>query len=78
MDADEFTNTFSEKCDEYIQMIAESLKAGEVIDTRPDIMLLQREMPANLEETYNIIETKYHINALSTPLKSFFGNITNF
>lgn len=76
MDADEFTNTFSEKCDEYIQMIAESLKAGEVIDTRPDIMLLQREMPANLEETYNIIETKYHTNALSTPLKSFFGNIT--
>lgn len=76
MNIDEFTNTFPEKYNEYCGIIEHNLRPGEYINTRPDIMLLQREVPVDLADTYNIIETKYHTNSLPIPLKSFFGNIT--
>ena len=76
MDVEEFTRTFVEKFDFYQSVIKENLKPGEYIDTRPDIMLLQRDIPVDLTETYDTIERKYYDNELPIPLKSFFGNIT--
>lgn len=49
---------------------------GEIIDTRPDIMLLQRDFPVNVTDTYSIIEDQYKESKLSKPLKAFFGNLT--
>ena len=76
MDLDEFADTFIDKFDEYQNIIHKNLRSGEYINTRPDIMLIQREIPVDLENTYNSIELKYNTNQLSIPLKSFFGNIT--
>ena len=76
MDMDEFAATFKEKFDSYQNIIIKNLRPGEYINTRPDIMLIQREIPIDLAETYEIIEAKYNANRLPVPLKSFFGNIT--
>jgi len=76
MDMDEFANTFSEKYNVYYGLIEKNLRPGEYINTRPDIMLIQRDVPIDLAETFNVIETKYNTNQLPIPLKSFFGNIT--
>lgn len=76
MDIDEFTRTFGDEYSKYYSIIKENLKAGEIINERPDMMLLQREVPIDLSETYRVIEEKYANNQLPTPLKSFFGNIT--
>ena len=76
MDMDEFSNTFVEKYDTYQNIISNNLRIGEYINTRPDIMLLQRDIPIDLTETFNVIEDKYNNNELPIPLKSFFGNIT--
>ncbi len=61
------------KCKEEIE---EHLSKNEIIDTRPDILLLQRDIPVNLSETYKKIETQYKENKLSRPLKAFYGNLT--
>ena len=76
MDMDEFTRTFTKNFEEYQTIISNNLRAGERIDTMPDIMLLQRDIPVDLTETYNVIEEKYYGNNLPVPLKSFFGNIS--
>lgn len=76
MDMDEFTETFMDKKDDYLEIINNNLNLGEYINQRPEIMLIQRNNPINLTETYNIIESKYNNNQLPIPLKSFFGNIT--
>ena len=76
MDMDEFTRTFIDNFEEYQTIISNNLRAGERIDTMPDIMLLQRDVSVDLTETYNVIEEKYNSNTLPVPLKSFFGNIS--
>lgn len=76
MNVEEFENTFLERYDEYYNLILDNLRPGEFINTRPEFMLIEREIPIDLEETYNVIETKYRNNQLSIPLKSFFGNIS--
>lgn len=76
MDVDEFVNNFSEKYNIYYGMIESNLRPSEYINTRPDIMIIQRDIPIDLAETFKVIETKYNTNQLSIPLKSFFGNIT--
>lgn len=76
MDVDEFSKTFIDKFEYYQNLINENLRSNEIINTKPDIMLIQREIPVDLTETYEIIEEKYNNNELPIPLKSFFGNIT--
>ncbi len=76
MDIDKFTKTFVENFNEYQEMIRMNLRPNEYINTRPDMMLLQRDVPVNLTETFDTIETKYNEGEVPIPLKSFFGNIT--
>lgn len=76
MDTDEFARTFENNVNEYQSIIQSNLRPGEYIDTRPDIMLIQRDIPIDVTETYNKIEERYISNNLTVPLKSFFGNIT--
>ena len=76
MDIDLFTKTFEKDYKEYYQIIESNLRPGEYINSRPDIMLIQRDVPTDLTEIFDTIEQKYLSNNLSVPLKSFFGNIT--
>lgn len=76
MDIDYFTKTFEKNFKEYQEIIRDNLRPGEYINTRPDIMLIQRDIPVDLSEIYSTIEERYLSNNLSVPLKSFFGNIT--
>ena len=76
MDVDKFIETFEANYYEYLELIQENLRGREVVNTRPDMMILQREITVNLEDTYNVIEQKYENNNLPVPLKSFFENIS--
>ncbi|MBO4695175.1 MAG: DNA helicase [Clostridia bacterium] len=76
MDVDEFERMLSDNFNECQDIIRENLHTGEVLDSRPDIMLLRKDTATDLNETYKAIEEKYLNNALPTPLKSFFGNIS--
>lgn len=76
MDTDDFAAEFEKDYDEYKEVIYNNLRSGELIDERPDIMLLEREVPVNLEEIYDTIADKYNEKALNTPLKAFFGSIS--
>lgn len=76
MDMDEFAKTFVQNYDEYISLIRSNMNYNELIDTRPDIILLKREIQIDLAETFEVIEQKYEDGNLPIPIKSFFGNIT--
>lgn len=76
IDVDKFIESFEKNYHEYLELIQENLKGREIVNTRPDMMILQRELTVNLTDTYNVIETKYENNNLPVPLKSFFGNIS--
>lgn len=76
MDVDKFIETFEKNYYEYLDLIQENLKGGEVVNTRPEMMILQRDFAVNLADTYSVIESKYENNNLAVPLKSFFGNIS--
>jgi len=76
MDVEEFETNFEAKQKEFINIIAENLWHGEYINSRPEIMLLEREFEANLYPTFTVIEEKYKHKQLPVPLKSFFGNIS--
>lgn len=76
MDVDKFIETFEANYHEYLDLIQGNLKSREIINTRPEMMILQRDLTINLEETYAVIEAKYENNDLAVPLKSFFGNIS--
>lgn len=75
MNLDDFTDDFINNFNDYQEMIIGNLRNGEMINTRPDIMLIERENVADLSSIYDYITEKYINNELNTPLKSFFGNI---
>ena len=70
MDVDKFIETFEENYYEYLNIIHENLKGQEIINTRPEMMILQRELVVNLSDTYSTIEEKYENNNLPIPLKA--------
>jgi len=74
MDVNEFMNTYEYNEDEYKNIILGNLRYSEFLNTKPDIMILEREYTVDLNETYSIIEERYRNNSLAVPLKSFFGN----
>jgi hypothetical protein len=74
MDVDEFTRTFESNQTEYENIISENLWYGEYINTKPEIMLLEREISVDLTDTYFVIEDKYRRKVLPDPLKSFFSS----
>lgn len=75
-DMEEFITNFKTNYNESKEEITSHLSRGEMIDTRPDIMLLQHDNPVNLEDTYKEIERQYSSKELSRPLQAFFGNLT--
>ncbi len=77
-DLDSFIEKFKDKKNysECREEIESHFKFAETINTRPDIMLLERNIPVNLSDTYEKIQQQYEERELSKPLKAFFGNLT--
>ncbi len=74
-DVEWFIKYYSEKTrKECEEIIKSNLKNGEILDSMPDIMILERDIPINLLDTYKIIEEQYDNGTLSYPLKAFFGD----
>lgn len=76
MDPDKFTAEFVDNFAYYQELIRSNLRGGEVVNTRPEIMLIERETVVDLTEIYDRIIARYNGDVLNIPLKSFFGNIT--
>ena len=76
MDVDDFVMNYESNYREFQKIIQSNLFDNQIINTRPEIMLIKREVPVKLSDTFDIIQRKYEENTLPTPLKSFFGNIT--
>lgn len=77
IDIQDFISNFKSNYREMEDVLKSNLKPGEVINTRPDLFLLQRDYVVNLENTFKIIEEDYNNNELSRPLRAFFGNMCN-
>lgn len=60
----------------YTDLLKENLHGSETIDTRPDLMILERKMPVNLANLYELIASKKDEGKLNVPLKAFFGDIS--
>jgi hypothetical protein len=57
-------------------MLKDNFHGAEQIDTRPDFMILERDMPVNLSNLFELIGSKKEAGELSVPLKAFFGDIS--
>ena len=68
------TNNIREYYKEYREIIRANLRAGEIINELPEILVLQRSISANLIPTYDVIAQKQENGFLERPLKAFFGN----
>lgn len=82
MDVSEFVKNihddFKKYYEEYKELIRENLRSREILNERPEFLIMQRNLPVNLESTYSIIEEKYLEGKLTYPLKAFFGNTSRY
>lgn len=76
IDANDFCINFSSKRVEYEEYIARNLVNNELLDTKPYLMILKRDMTVNLDKTFQAIANYKHNKKLSIPLNSFFGNVS--
>lgn len=70
----EFLETFDEKKEYYKETISKNLSGAEKIDTRPDIFVLRRDMPCNIEELATSIIKMEAEGTLTNPIKAYFGS----
>ena len=75
---DNITNHLDYYLSYYTDLIRANLRKTEIINQMPEFMILQRDIKANLIDTYNIIEEKIENGTLDHPLKAFFGNVNRF
>lgn len=76
MDVDTFIEDFRNNEEECISIIESNLRNGEISNTRPEIVLLERDVPVDLRITYDAIIRRSTEGKLNVPLKSFLGKIT--
>ena len=74
--ADEFIELYKKNPREAEDMLQENFQGAEKIDTCPDFMILERDMPVNLSNLFELIGSKKEAGELSVPLKAFFGDIS--
>ncbi|MBR3980108.1 MAG: hypothetical protein IKJ98_02985 [Bacteroidales bacterium] len=77
MNVDEFIEQFQDDEEHSIAMLESNFRKGEIINTRPNIMLLERDLNIDLKPTYNEIIERAQSDKLNVPLKSLFGRITS-
>lgn len=79
---EEFANKITSNFGAYVWECSEelrkspTLKPGEIVDELPEFMILERSLPANLRDTFNVIQEKNENGVLTYPLKAFFGDST--
>jgi len=72
----EFSDAYSKDPIGATALLGDGLHFGELLDTRPDLMILEREIPVNLGVLFETIEGKRVQGTLNTPVKAFFGDIS--
>ncbi len=77
MDVDTFIEDFRNNEENCIAIIENNLRNGEIPNTRPEIVLLERDVPIDLRTTYDAIIRRVTDGQLNVPLKSFLGKITH-
>ncbi|OPZ35473.1 MAG: ATP-dependent RecD-like DNA helicase [Tenericutes bacterium ADurb.BinA155] len=73
---EEFMDAFKKDPVGTTQILKEGLNGGEVVNTRPDFMILERDMTINLAELFETLENKREKGTLNVPVKAFFGDIS--
>lgn len=76
LSCDEFKSVYIQNPLEAYEILRENFNKGEMIDTRPDIMILERDIPVNLGNLFENIQMKYDANMLPIPLRAFFGDVS--
>ena len=76
MDVDKFIEQYKENPSWGLEVIQDNLRSGEIINTMPDMMIIERDMPVDVRTTFDAILDRYDNGKLNVPLKSFFGMIT--
>lgn len=73
IDPDDFTTNYDKNENEYIELIKQNFRNGELINTRPTIFFLARNNQHGVDETFEAIHQMDLDGKLSTPIKAFFG-----
>ncbi len=76
MNADDFEKEYPSHKAELQNLIKENCNRGEQINTRPDLMILEREMPVNLAPLFEKVAREREEGTLEVPMKAFFGDIS--
>lgn len=76
IDPDLFVKNFPNKYQEYKELLHDNLQKNEILDDLPFLMIIERNLYLNIEETYQAIEEAKEKRTLGIPIKAFFGNIT--
>ena len=77
MDVDTFIEQYKQDPAWGLEVIEGNLKKGEIINTMPEMMIIEREIPIDVRTTFDAILDRYENSKLNVPLKSFFGMITS-
>ncbi len=73
MNPDEFCSHFDESAREYIELIKQNFHNGEIVNTRPTIFLVTRNIQRGVDQAFEAIAQMDTDGKLTQPLKSFFG-----
>ena len=76
MDVDQFIEQYKKDEKWGLEVIEGNLRKGEIINTMPEMMIIEREIAINVRNTFDAILDRYENGKLNVPLKSFFGMIT--
>lgn len=76
MDVDSFIEQYKKDEKWGLEVIEGNLKRGEIINTMPEMMIIEREIPIVVRTTFDAILNRFDNGKLNVPLKAFFGLIT--
>ena len=76
IDTDEFVAKFASDPRYYAEIIARNLTSGELLDERPYLMVLERNVPMPIDNVFASIARMHEDQVMTAPIKAFFGNVT--
>ena len=77
MNVNEFIEIFKRDRKEGLDILRGGLKYREyLVDSRNELLILERPFMSSLEKTYQEIEDEYQAGTLPYPLRAFFGNVS--
>ena len=76
IDTDEFVAKFASDPRYYAEIIARNLTSGELLDERPYLMILERNVPMPIDNVFASIARMHEDQVMTAPIKAFFGNVT--